>query len=173
MARVPLMRTAGGSILPSGALQCCRPLKRRPIVLDPIEIVVIEFLGNRFTGGILPALTELVDAGTISIIDALFVRKDADGSVTFSELDDLDADNDASKLVGIIDHLDSLLSEDDVAEIADGLENNSSTAILIFEHTWVNPLRAAVLASGGILLDSVRVPAAVVDEVRAFVLDTE
>jgi hypothetical protein len=58
--------------------------------LDPVEYVIIEFPGNRFTGEIAPAIAALVDRGLVHIIDLVFVRKDADGSVTYFEYDDLD-----------------------------------------------------------------------------------
>jgi hypothetical protein len=40
---------------------------------------------------------------------------------------------------------------------------------IVFEHTWMKPVRDAVAASGGILLADVHVPADVVDEVLAAV----
>ncbi|TFC32323.1 hypothetical protein E3O55_05330 [Cryobacterium sp. MDB1-18-2] len=57
------------------------------------------------------------------------------------------------------------LSDDDVDELSTDLENNSSAAILVFEHTWFRPLRDAILDSGGVLLEDVHVPESVVDEV--------
>ena len=45
-------------------------------MLGPIEILVIEFPGNKFRGEIMPALNDLVDSKTISIVDGLFVMKE-------------------------------------------------------------------------------------------------
>ena len=56
------------------------------------------------------------------------------------------------------------LADEDVAELAAGLEPNSSEAILVFEHTWAKPLRDAIVDCGGVLADNFRVPGAVVDE---------
>ena len=42
-----------------------------------------------------------------------------------------------------------------------------AAAILVFEHTWVKPLRDAVFAAGGELAESIRVPGPVVSEVLA------
>jgi len=54
--------------------------------LGPVEYVLIEFPGNKFKGEIVPALQELVQAGTIRIIDLIFITKDVDGSVVSLEL---------------------------------------------------------------------------------------
>src|SRR4029453_10290053 len=47
----------------------------------PVEIAIIEFPGSRFNGEIVPALTQLVDDGIVSIIDLVLVSKDVDGEV--------------------------------------------------------------------------------------------
>jgi Family of unknown function (DUF6325) len=135
--------------------------------LGPIEVLEVGFPGNQFNGEILPELERLVEAGTISIIDGLFVVKDADGEVEFLEFDQIDANDDAAKLAGLIDQLDDLISDEDVAELAAGLEPDSAAAILVFEHTWAKPLRDAIVGSGGVLAANFRVPGLVVDEVLA------
>jgi hypothetical protein len=135
------------------------------MTLGPVEVLVIAFPGNQFTGEIIPELERLVDTDTISIIDGLLVRKDADGEVSYLEFEELGGNADAERLAGVMDQLDSLISDEDVEELAASLEPNSSEAILVFEHTWAKPLRDAIVASGGILTDNFRVPGMVVDEV--------
>ena len=142
-------------------------------MLGPIEIVVIAFPGNKFSGEIMPVLNDLVEEDTISIIDGLFVMKDADGNTTYTEFDELGANDDAAELTEVIDRIEGLLSDDDVEELSADLENNSSAAILIFEHTWVKPLRDAIVNAGGVLLESVRIPGAVVDEVLGSLADSD
>ena len=134
-------------------------------MLGPIEILVIEFPGNKFTGEIMPALNDLVDSETISIVDGLFVMKDAEGAIVYSEFEELGTNDDASALTEVIDMINGLLSDDDVQELAAELDNNSSAAILVFEHTWVKPLRDAIVSSGGVLVNSIRIPGAAVEEV--------
>src|SRR4026209_901838 len=56
----------------------------------PVDVYIIGFPGNKFTGRIAPAIGELVDNGTIRVLDLLFVMKDADGVVTTIEATDLD-----------------------------------------------------------------------------------
>lgn len=135
--------------------------------LGPIEVLEIGFPGNRFNGEILPELERLIEAGTIALIDALFVVKEADGEIEFLEFDQIDANEDAARLAALVDQLDDLISDDDVAELAAGLDPDSSAAILVFEHTWAKPLRDAIVDSGGVLAANFRVPGLVVDEVLA------
>lgn len=142
-------------------------------MLGPIEVLVVGFPGNRFTGGILPELEALVDAGTISIVDGLFITKDEVGDVAFVELDQIDENEDAAALGRFIGSSLDLLSDDDAAEFAAALEPNSSAAALVFEHTWFKPLRDELVNSGGILLANMRVPGLVVDEVLAAVAEIE
>ena len=51
---------------------------------------IIGFPGNKFTGQIAPALMELVDSGTVRVIDLLFVMKDEAGVVTTIAAEDLE-----------------------------------------------------------------------------------
>ena len=134
------------------------------MTLGPIEVIVIGFPGNRFNGDIIPELQKLVEDDTISIIDGLLVVKAADGEVEFVELDQDGGDPDAARLADLLDRLDSLISDDDVAELAADLEPDSSAAMLVFEHTWAKPFRDAIVASGGVLTAHFRVPGQVIDE---------
>jgi hypothetical protein len=137
------------------------------VALGPIEVVVVAFPGNRFNGRLVPELRRLIDADTISVIDGLFARKHADGSTTFIELDEMDANDDAAGLVGLLDRCDGLLADEDVTALTEQLGPNSSAAILVFEHTWMKPIRDAVVDSGGVLAANFRVPGAVVQDVLA------
>ncbi len=60
------------------------------MAVGPVDVYIIGFPGNKFTGRIAPAILELVENGTIRILDLLFMMKDADGVVTTLEASDLD-----------------------------------------------------------------------------------
>jgi hypothetical protein len=134
--------------------------------VGPVEILMIEFPGNKLTGEIAPALAELVDQGTIRVIDLLFVTKNGAGEVAAIELSDADAEV-RSAFEPIVEEASGLLSEEDIEDLGEGLDPNSSAAMLLFEHVWATRFRDAVLASGGELLAAVRIPKEVVDEVVA------
>ena len=60
--------------------------------IGPVDYAIIGFPGNKFRGEIAPAIGDLVDDGTIRIIDIAFVGKDADGSTVAMEMTELDPD---------------------------------------------------------------------------------
>jgi uncharacterized membrane protein len=134
--------------------------------VGPVEILMLEFPGNKFTGEIAPALAELVEQGTIRVIDLLFVTKDADGQVAAIELSDA-GDDVRNAFEPIVQEASGLLSEEDIEDLGEGLDPDSSAAMLLFEHVWATRFRDAIVNSGGELLASVRIPKEVVDEVVA------
>ena len=58
--------------------------------LGPVDLLVVEFPEGQqnFTGEIAEELVKLAEAGTIRVIDALILMKDADGNVDAMELSD-------------------------------------------------------------------------------------
>jgi Family of unknown function (DUF6325) len=135
--------------------------------MGPVVILEIEFPGNRFTGAIVSELRSLVERELIAIVDGVLVRKDADGTVTFTEFEQVGGDEDTAELAAAFGGEVDLLSADDVQELAAGLQPDSSAAVLVFEHTWAAPLKEAIVDAGGRLVANFRVPGAVVDEVLA------
>ena len=134
--------------------------------IGPVEILVVAFPGNKFTGEAAPALAELVESGLIRVIDLVFVAKDAAGEVVGMELSELDADI-GSAYGPVVEEPRGLLSDEDIADLGTDLEPNSSAAILLFEHVWATRFRDALVNSGGKLVASIRIPKEVVDEVVA------
>jgi hypothetical protein len=120
--------------------------------LGPVELLFVEFPGNQFTGEIIPALSELIDQGTIRVIDLVFVAKDGDGNAVGIELEDLPSESMDAFSALVEELVESLISEEDVEDLAEALEPNSSAAIMVFEHTWAIPFRDALVNSGGQLV---------------------
>jgi uncharacterized protein DUF6325 len=129
--------------------------------VGPVEYMIVAFPGNQFKGEIIPALQELVDNGTINVIDLAFVIKDAEGNMAALEAGDLDSDAGAAfaKLGGANG---GLLNQEDLEAAAEELEPNSSAALLVWEDVWATKLRDAILNAGGELLDLERLPGDVV-----------
>ncbi len=140
------------------------PTSEVTMALGPIEVLLVGFPGNQFNGEILPELERLVEAETITIIDGLMLTKDADGDIEFIEFSEDDANPEAARLASLLDQVESLISDEDVVALAEGLDADSSAAMLVFEHTWAKPFRDAIVASGGVLAANFRVPGLVVDE---------
>ena len=134
------------------------------MAIGPVEILVVGFPGNQFTGEIAPALGELVESGLIRVIDLVFIAKDAEGDVVAIELNELD-DTLTVAFQPHVDEPSGMISEEDIEDLGADLPAESSAAILLFEHVWATKFRDAVLNSGGELLASIRIPKEVIDEV--------
>ena len=143
-----------------------KPAEEISDVIGPVEILVVSFPGNEFTGEIAPALADLVKTGTIRVIDLVFVTKDAAGEVVGLELSEIDEATSAA-FAPHVEEPSGLLADEDIADLGADLEPNSSAAILLFEHVWATQFRDAVLDSGGELVASIRIPKEAVDEVLA------
>jgi len=131
--------------------------------LGPVELLEVRFPGNQFKGEIVPALKELVESGTIRIIDIVFVRKDRDGTVAKVEINDL-ADDEYATFDPLISEIDGLISEDDVQQLASGLENNSSAGIMLFENTWATRFTTAIRRAHGEVILNERIPRSVIEQ---------
>jgi len=131
--------------------------------LGPMEYVVLEFDGNQFRGEIASALRDVVSKGVISIADLIFVKKDQGGDVTVLELKDLGTD--AIAWEPILGDLTNLFSLEDIEDLANELQPNSSAALVLFEHTWAAKLRDAIASARGRLVTDGLVPPEIVDEV--------
>jgi uncharacterized membrane protein len=133
-----------------------------------VNAMVIGFEGNHFSGEILPALEDVVQRGLVRILDLAFVRKDVDGKVTVIRLEDAGPDMGRLVSTGIVDANDigGLISEEDVADMADSVEPGSSAAMMVFEQTWLNRVREAIANANGKVMTFERVPIEVVEQVR-------
>jgi translation initiation factor IF-2 len=136
--------------------------------IGPIEFLVVGFPGNKFKGEIVPALAELVENGTIRIIDLVFIIKDEDGNVAAVELADLDDDDEAAGMSDITDIDSGLLNEDDIQLAAESLEINSSAGLLVFENVWAARFAEAVRNADGELLANERIPYDIVQAAMAY-----
>jgi hypothetical protein len=125
--------------------------------IGPVEYMVVAFPGNRFKGEIVPALADLVEKGTIRILDLAFVMKDADGNIAAMELSDLDADVAASfGSTGAGPGM--LFNDEDLEAVGEELDANSSAALLVWEDVWATRLADAIRDAGGELYDLERIP---------------
>ena len=142
------------------------------MALGPIELLVVKFPGNQFKGEIAPALKELIDSGTIRIIDLIFGIKDEEGTLAVLELDAL-GDESLHVFKPAPSELSGTLTEDDARSLSGGLENNSSAAIMLFENTWATRFVEAMRNANGELIMNERIPRAVIDELIAEVSSPE
>lgn len=125
----------------------------------PVDLVLVEFSGNRFDGRVLTELERLSADGTIEVLDALLVSRNADGSIEWLEASTVD-----NRLAALVGEPAGLLSEEDAEAIAEELQPDTAIGMLVFQHSWAATLAEALRGVGGRLLDWERVPAAAVAE---------
>ncbi len=139
----------------------------------PVQILTVAFEGSHFKGEILPELERLKVLGLIRVIDLLLIRKDSTGAaatLTASDLDWEEAADFGAMVGGLIgwgvagaegaeigwmagaaDTADGhAIGEDDRFNLLQSVPNGSSVGIVLIEHVWAKPLRAAVTRAGGI-----------------------
>jgi uncharacterized membrane protein len=137
--------------------------------IGPVDYMIVSFPGNNFTGQIAPAIAELVESGTIRIIDIAFVGKNEEGETVAMELTELDADVQAGLARAGVE-VGGLFNEDDLQDAADSLEPNSSAALLVWENVWAAKTAQAMRDAGGQLVAFERLPHDVVQAARDWAL---
>jgi hypothetical protein len=137
--------------------------------IGPVDYMIVAFPGNEFRGEIAPALADLVEKGTIRIIDLAFVGKNAKGEIVAFELTDLDPEVRAGlEKAGV--EVSGLFNEDDLMSAGEELEPNTSAALLVWENVWARDVAQKMRDAGGVLLDFERLPHEVVQAAREAVL---
>jgi hypothetical protein len=124
--------------------------------IGPVEYIVLGFPGNHFKGEIIPALQELVDNGTIRIIDLTIVSKDKDGNVIAAEVSEMNEA--ASAFKGLDYEVQGLLNEEDLELLADQLPNQTTAALMVWENVWAKRFTQSLRNAGGILIENARIP---------------
>lgn len=118
----------------------------------PIDYIIIGFEGNNFKGEVLKELEKAVNDGTIAVLDLAVIIKDNDGNVTSIELNNLD-----SPLAKQLAVSKGLITDEDVAETGELLENNTSAGLLIIEQLWAKGLKQALINANGVLVAEGRI----------------
>jgi len=135
------------------------------MTLGPIDLIALEFPGNRFKGEILPNLFELVEREIIRIIDLVVIIKDQ-GEVIVRELRELDAAH-----IAMFDPLkaevNQMITRGDIDAIAEQLADNSTAGLMLIENLWAKKTKQAMLDANGRLVMFERIPHDVVEAALA------
>jgi uncharacterized membrane protein len=143
------------------------------MAIGPVQLIVLGFRNPDFHGEIIAELERLKESGTVGVIDALAVYKDADGEVEAMHLSNLSTEEavelgskvgaliglgfegepglEAGAVAGAEAAADgvSVFSDDDAWDVLAEIPNDSAAALLLIEHHWAVPLRDAVARAGG------------------------
>ena len=125
--------------------------------IGPVEYLVVRFPGSHFHGKIAPALQDLVDSGTVRVLDVAFVTKDAEGAMAAFEMDNLDSEV-MQAFASLSGNLSGLLNDQDLMAAADRLEPGDSAALLVWEDLWAARFADALEDADAELLDIQRIP---------------
>jgi hypothetical protein len=126
--------------------------------LGPIDILVVAYPADApMTGDAMPVFLDLVDRGVIRVLDALFVVKQADGTISGFEARDLD-DRHVGDLVAFDGASSGLLGDEDAATAAAAIKPGSAAVVVLYENRWAAPLMEAVHRNGGVVVENQRIP---------------
>lgn len=122
----------------------------------PIDYIVVGFTGNKFDGSILNALGDAVEGGTIKVLALSLIAKDVEGNIAM-----LSAADTGDSLIAEFTQqhqLDSsLVTQDDIDEVGELLENDTAAGLLVIEQLWAKPLKQAILNVNGFLISEGRI----------------
>ena len=143
------------------------------MAIGPVQLIVVGFKHPDFHGQIIDELQRLHDSGTVRVIDALAVHKDADGEIEVAHLSNLSRDEaiEVGSTVGALVGLGiageegvevgaeagaeaaadgaELFTDEEAWDVIEDIPNDSAAALILLEHHWAVPLRDAIAAAGG------------------------
>jgi len=143
------------------------------MAIGPVQLIVLGFSHPDFHGEVIAELERLRESGTVRVIDALAVYKDAKGEIEVEHLSNLTQEEaiELGSKVGALVGL-GIEGEEGAAEgaevgaeeaAAQGIDvfggaewdvigeipDDSAAALILLEHHWAVPLRDAVARAGG------------------------
>jgi len=126
--------------------------------VGPIDFLALEIPEGNMKGEGFAALLDLVNSGTIRILDLRAVLVGDDGSLTALSIGDFDGDGTLD--LAVFDGAESgLLADDDVRQAADLVGRGNAVVVLLYENTWAGPFVTAMRRAGAELIASGRIPA--------------
>jgi hypothetical protein len=127
----------------------------------PVEIYLIGFAGERPGPEVVGAIRDLVATETVNLLDLLFVTRSLDDELTVVEIEEV---ADAYGLNDLEVAEIGLAGSEDVDDLAEAVLPGTSAAVLVVEHVWAREFAQALARAGGVVLQSERIPAPVVNE---------
>lgn len=121
------------------------------MALGPLEYLVIGFDHPDFHGRIAEEIQKVVEKRIIRLVDVVAAQKDANGDVTIIEIDNV-RDPKFASFAPLLEDRMSLLTEEDILALEEGMPNDSAALILLFEHRWAEKIKDAIVEAGGFLV---------------------
>lgn len=130
----------------------------------PVEIYLIGFDGERPDRNVAASIIDLVEVGTVRVLDLLFVSRQWGGTMTVRELEEVTDDYGLASLE-ILEL--GLTGEEDIRQLGVAIDPGTSAAILVVEHVWARRFAQALYEAGGRVIQTQEIPASVVNEMVA------
>ncbi len=136
------------------------------MTIGPLEFVVIGCKGHQFTSELVPELNSIQEKGLIRVVDLIFVRKDASGTVKVLEVHDLN-DEELAAFDSIKENLLGLLTPQDIALLTEAIPPDTPAVIVLLEHAWLVRLAEGLNRADAVLLAGGMVPQAAMEQLEA------
>ena len=148
------------------------------MAIGPVQLLVVGFKHPDFQGEIRGELDRLRDNDLVRVIDALAVRKDADGNVEALHESQLSGDEQAAfgalvgGLIGLgaagqdgfeigaergadaVAERGGVFNEETAWDVLEEIPPDTAGLLVLLEHRWAIPLRDAIARAGGFRLAS-------------------
>jgi uncharacterized membrane protein len=148
------------------------------MAIGPVQLLVLGFKQPDFQGEIRAELDRLRDNDLVRVIDALAVRKDADGNVDTLHESQLSADQQAAfgalvgGLIGLgaageegfevgaergaeaVAERGGVFDEEQAWDVLAEIPEDTAALLILLEHRWAIGLRDAIARAGGFRLAS-------------------
>ena len=148
------------------------------MAIGPVQLLVVGFQQTDFQGEIRQELDRLRDNDLVRVIDALAVRKDADGNAEILHESQLSADEQQAfgalvgGLIGLgaagqegfeigaergadaVAERGGVLDEEQAWDVLAEIPPDTAGLLILLEHRWAIPLRDGIARAGGFRLAS-------------------
>src|SRR5438552_1074017 len=134
-----MTRRTGGAAWIAGA-------KGMAVDIEPVQLLVLGFPGERADPAVAGLLSEAVSGGYITVLDLTFLARTPDGLLRVSGVD---ANLDRVGLGSLEIRAQALIQEDHLGVLRDSLKPGTSAAVIAYEHSLVRRLSGAAQDAGG------------------------
>jgi uncharacterized membrane protein len=145
------------------------------LTIGPVQMLVVGFEGDHFTGEIREELARLKENEIIRLIDPHFVKKNDEGEIEVIQQSDLDQEEaeefgavvgaligfgaggeeevERGAIAGAAELEDGHVFDDEaVWYLSDAVPEGTAAAVALIEHRWAIPLRDKIAKAGGVTL---------------------
>ena len=122
----------------------------------PIDYIIVGFEGNTFNGNILSAIADAIEKEIINLVSISLIQKDSKGTVTTVDVTN-SGDEYITQFTQKYPSSTDQITQEDIDEVSELVENNTSVGLLIVEQLWALPLKKALIAANGVLVAEGRI----------------